>query len=128
MTVVTQDIPLVDLKAQYATIRGEVRQAIDEVLESMQLTIGPNVRAFYDISSGLEWRFAPDWAAQANYHRYENVGASDIEPSQKEEFELGLQRDLSKSQYIGVSFFRHIQFDAPNDQFSFIRLKWGFRF
>jgi len=46
MTVATQDIPLVDLKAQYATIRDEVRHAIDEVLDSMQLTIGPNVRAF----------------------------------------------------------------------------------
>ena len=46
MTVVTQEIPLVDLKAQYATIRDEVRQAIDGVLDSMQLTIGPNVRAF----------------------------------------------------------------------------------
>ena len=46
MAVITQDIPLVDLKAQYATIRDEVRQAIDEVLDSMQLTIGPNVRAF----------------------------------------------------------------------------------
>src|SRR5207245_10034262 len=44
--VATQEIPLVDLKAQYATIRDEVRAAIDEVLESMQLTIGPNVRAF----------------------------------------------------------------------------------
>ena len=46
MTVVTQEIPLVDLKAQYSTIRDEVRQAIDEVLDGMQLTIGPNVRAF----------------------------------------------------------------------------------
>jgi dTDP-4-amino-4,6-dideoxygalactose transaminase len=46
MAVITQDIPLVDLKSQYATIRDEVRQAIDEVLDSMQLTIGPNVRAF----------------------------------------------------------------------------------
>ncbi|HUG06950.1 MAG TPA: DegT/DnrJ/EryC1/StrS family aminotransferase, partial [Candidatus Limnocylindria bacterium] len=46
MTVATQDIPLVDLKAQYATIRDEVRQAIDDVLDGMQLTIGPNVRAF----------------------------------------------------------------------------------
>jgi dTDP-4-amino-4,6-dideoxygalactose transaminase len=44
--VATQEIPLVDLKAQYATIRDEVRGAIDEVLESMQLTIGPNVKAF----------------------------------------------------------------------------------
>jgi dTDP-4-amino-4,6-dideoxygalactose transaminase len=46
ITTKTQDIPLVDLKAQYATIRDEVRQAIDEVLDSMQLTIGPNVKAF----------------------------------------------------------------------------------
>jgi dTDP-4-amino-4,6-dideoxygalactose transaminase len=46
MTVVTQEIPLVDLKAQYATIRDDVREAIDGVLDSMQLTIGPNVRAF----------------------------------------------------------------------------------
>jgi len=42
----TQEIPLVDLKAQYATIRDDIREAIDGVLESMQLTIGPNVRAF----------------------------------------------------------------------------------
>jgi dTDP-4-amino-4,6-dideoxygalactose transaminase len=47
MTVMTKtDIPLVDLKAQYRTIRDEVRVAIDEVLEGMQLTIGPNVMAF----------------------------------------------------------------------------------
>src|SRR5512132_433582 len=42
----TQEIPLVDLRAQYATIRDEVRAAIDGVLDSMQLTIGPNVKAF----------------------------------------------------------------------------------
>src|SRR5256885_16755514 len=44
--IATQEIPVVDLKAQYATIRDEVRRAIDEVLEGMQLTIGPNVKAF----------------------------------------------------------------------------------
>ncbi len=47
MTVMTKtDIPLVDLKAQYRTIREEVRTAIDDVLDGMQLTIGPNVKAF----------------------------------------------------------------------------------
>ena len=46
VTTRTQDIPLVDLRAQYATIRDEVREAIDGVLDSMQLTIGPNVKAF----------------------------------------------------------------------------------
>jgi len=42
----TRSVPLVNLKAQYQTIREEVRAAIDEVLDDMQLTIGPNVRAF----------------------------------------------------------------------------------
>ena len=47
MTIATKiQIPLVDLKAQYATIRDEVLPAIEDVLEGMQLTIGPNVRAF----------------------------------------------------------------------------------
>lgn len=89
---------------------------------------GANVRPFYDFSAGAEWRFAREWAAQASFHRYENLGASDLEPTQKEEIELGLQKDLPYNQYVGVSFFRHIQFDAPNDQFSFLKLKWGVRF
>ncbi|HET7700075.1 MAG TPA: DegT/DnrJ/EryC1/StrS family aminotransferase [Candidatus Limnocylindria bacterium] len=46
VTTKTQEIPLVDLRAQYATIKDEVRKAIDDVLEGMQLTIGPNVKAF----------------------------------------------------------------------------------
>lgn len=47
MTIATKiQIPLVDLKAQYATIRDEVLPAIEDVLEGMQLTIGPNVKAF----------------------------------------------------------------------------------
>jgi len=47
MTIATQtQIPFVDLKAQYATIKGEVLPAIEEVLEGMQLTMGPNTRAF----------------------------------------------------------------------------------
>ena len=47
MTIATKtQIPLVDLKAQYATIKHEVLPAIEEVLEAMQLTIGPNVKAF----------------------------------------------------------------------------------
>src|SRR5881392_464956 len=44
--VATEEIPLVDLKAQYRTIRDEVRAAIDDVLEGMKLTIGPNVKEF----------------------------------------------------------------------------------
>ena len=39
-------IPLLDLKAQYRTIKGEIRQAIDEVLESQQFILGPTVKRF----------------------------------------------------------------------------------
>ncbi len=36
-------VPLLDLKAQYATIRDEVRQAIDDVCESQHFILGPHV-------------------------------------------------------------------------------------
>ena len=39
------NVPLLDLKAQYATIREEVRQAVDAVLESQYFILGPAVTA-----------------------------------------------------------------------------------
>ncbi|HEY7125715.1 MAG TPA: DegT/DnrJ/EryC1/StrS family aminotransferase [Ktedonobacterales bacterium] len=41
-----QEIRLVDLQRQYHTIRNEVLQAIDDSLCTMELFLGPNVRAF----------------------------------------------------------------------------------
>jgi dTDP-4-amino-4,6-dideoxygalactose transaminase len=38
-------IPLLDLKAQYASIRAEVREAMDRVMESQQFILGPEVEA-----------------------------------------------------------------------------------
>jgi dTDP-4-amino-4,6-dideoxygalactose transaminase len=43
---VTRPIPLVDVKAQYAPLLPQIRAAIDEVLESGQFVLGPNVSAF----------------------------------------------------------------------------------
>src|SRR3979411_2923159 len=37
------NIPLLDLKAQYATIKSEVNAAIQEVLESQHFILGPRV-------------------------------------------------------------------------------------
>ena len=37
------NVPLLDLKAQYATIREEIRAAVDAVLESQQCILGPVV-------------------------------------------------------------------------------------
>src|SRR5258707_1443593 len=41
-------IPLVDLHAQYQTIRHEVMVAFEDVLENMQLFLGPQMQAFED--------------------------------------------------------------------------------
>jgi dTDP-4-amino-4,6-dideoxygalactose transaminase len=39
------EVPLLDLKAQYATIRDQVRAAVDEVFESQRFILGANVAA-----------------------------------------------------------------------------------
>jgi dTDP-4-amino-4,6-dideoxygalactose transaminase len=44
--VPAQPIPLADTKAQYEPLLPELRQAIDEVLESSRFVLGPNVAAF----------------------------------------------------------------------------------
>ncbi len=40
------DIPLVDLRSQYASIRREIDEAVARVLESGQFALGPEVEAF----------------------------------------------------------------------------------
>jgi dTDP-4-amino-4,6-dideoxygalactose transaminase len=44
-TKVTQSVPLLDLKAQYATIRDEINDAIQRVVESQYFILGPEVAA-----------------------------------------------------------------------------------
>jgi dTDP-4-amino-4,6-dideoxygalactose transaminase len=41
----TFQVPLLDLKAQYATIRGEVEKAVQRVLEAQGFILGPEVEA-----------------------------------------------------------------------------------
>src|SRR5690349_24841355 len=43
---VRQDIPLVDLRTQYDGLREEILAAVASVLDSMQLFLGPQLRAF----------------------------------------------------------------------------------
>src|SRR5213083_3223567 len=40
------DVKLLDLQAQYLPIRNEIRRAIDEVLDSQALILGPYVERF----------------------------------------------------------------------------------
>ena len=52
-------IPLVDLKAQYESIKGEIDGGIAEVLESCQFVLGPKVEAFEaDFAAYCQSRFA----------------------------------------------------------------------
>jgi dTDP-4-amino-4,6-dideoxygalactose transaminase len=46
VTTVGAEIPFVDLKAQYAAIREEILAEVADVLEGMQLFLGPRQRAF----------------------------------------------------------------------------------
>ncbi len=41
-------IPLVDLRSQYQVIKHEITTAFEDVLENMQLFVGPQLRAFED--------------------------------------------------------------------------------
>jgi UDP-2-acetamido-2-deoxy-ribo-hexuluronate aminotransferase len=43
--LVTEAIPLLDLRAQYESIRSEIREAVDEVLRSQQFVLGPQGEA-----------------------------------------------------------------------------------
>lgn len=43
--MVSRNVPLLDLKAQYATIKGEVSEAIDRVLESQAFILGKEVQS-----------------------------------------------------------------------------------
>ncbi len=40
------DVPMLDLKAQYETLRDEIRQAVNGVLDSQMCILGPAVRGF----------------------------------------------------------------------------------
>jgi dTDP-4-amino-4,6-dideoxygalactose transaminase len=52
-------IPLVDLKAQYASIKDEIDAAISEVVQSTQFILGPKVEAFEaDFADYCQARFA----------------------------------------------------------------------
>jgi len=104
---------------------------------SEKLSLTPNAslekrlrggRVFWDTSATLDYSFAQDWTFEANLHRYENFGEFDPHPTEKEEIEAGFIHLLTSNQTLALSFFRHIQFGAPNDQFSFLKLKYGYSF
>jgi len=45
-------VPLLDLKAQYQTIKNEIRPVVDEVMESQYFILGPKVKSFEEKVAG----------------------------------------------------------------------------
>jgi dTDP-4-amino-4,6-dideoxygalactose transaminase len=53
------NVPLLDLKGQYAAIRAEVREALDRVIESQHFILGPEVEALEkEVAEYSQCRFA----------------------------------------------------------------------
>ncbi len=51
-------VPLLDLKAQYETIRDDIRSALDRVLESQHFILGPEVQALeHEVAAYSQCRF-----------------------------------------------------------------------
>jgi len=51
-------VPLLDLKAQYNTIRDDIRQALDRVIESQKFILGPEVEALeHEIATYSQCRY-----------------------------------------------------------------------
>ena len=114
---------------------GTLTATIPIVKDTLMLTVNASIekrlsggRFFYDTSTTLDYTFATDWTLEANYHRYENFGQLDPSPTQKQEYEVGFIHPMTEHQTLALSYFRHEQFGGPNDQFSFVKLKWGYSF
>jgi dTDP-4-amino-4,6-dideoxygalactose transaminase len=56
---VQMSVPILDLKAQYATIREEIQEAINRVLESQHFILGPEVKALeHEVASYCGRKYA----------------------------------------------------------------------
>lgn len=85
-------------------------------------------RVFYDLSGTVEHRFMEKYGAFVAAHVYENFGEFDQVPTNKREFETGINYYISKRYFAGVSYFYHQQIGDPTDRFSFVKLKLGVNF
>lgn len=85
-------------------------------------------RVFYDLSGTVEHRFLTKYGAFVAAHIYENLGESDLTPTHKREFEVGVNYYPNKRYFAGVSYFYHQQVGDPTDRFSMVKLKLGVNF
>lgn len=87
-----------------------------------------NSKVFYDFSGTVEHRFMEKYGVFAAAHAYQNLGEFDPIPTQKREFEAGINYYVSKRYFAGASYFYHKQIGDPADRFSFVKIKLGVNF
>lgn len=85
-------------------------------------------RVFYDASASAEYLFRHFFSAFVALHRYENLGEYDINPTQKLEYEIGLNYNLSRRFFTGISYLHHSQYNDPADRFALLKVKLGVNF
>lgn len=85
-------------------------------------------RIFYDTSGSIEYHIDSRMSLFAALHRYENLGEFDVDPSRKREYEIGVNNNISKRIFIGISYLHHTQDNDPTDRFSLLKLKLGVNF
>lgn len=85
-------------------------------------------RIFYDTSGSVEYRIDSRMSLFASLHRYENFGEFDVDPSRKREYEIGVNNNISKRIFVGISYLHHTQDNDPTDRFSLLKFKVGVNF
>ncbi len=85
-------------------------------------------RIFYDYSGSIEHKFKSHFGIVASAHIYENMGEFDLQPTNKREYEVGINWYPTQKLFAGLSYFKHTQVDDPDDRFEIAKVKVGVSF
>ncbi len=85
-------------------------------------------RIFYDFAGSIEHKFRSHYGIFASAHVYQNMGEFDLEPTDKCEYEVGVNWYPNPRYYAGLSYFKHTQRADPFDRFSLVKIKAGINF
>ncbi len=89
---------------------------------------GQGGRIFYDGSLSIEKKVWFMFSIFASLHRYENFGESDVSPTLKKEYEIGVNHTQSSKFSYGLSYFKHTQDNDSLDSFRAYRFRLTYSF
>ena len=110
------------------TLSGEIAPDVKASTTALIQKRNKGGRAFYDLSGNVEYKPMSLVGVFASAHIYENLGESDVTPTRKREFEVGLNYYISDRYYAGISHIKHYQIGDPTDRFALTKFKFGVNF